>query len=336
MRQRPRPAPSRRSPTAAGQLAVAGDAPPRPGVDRRSSRPRLDELGRIDVCFANAGIDRGRGLDASGRGLGDRPRGQRDGARARRAAPRAAMARARAPDGSSSRRPRPACLPCSAARRTRSPSTGRRVRRVAVGDLPAPRACVVQAICPQGVRTRMLDDAGTPAGAAQPRPRARARGRRRRRCGRRCRATEFLVLPHPEVAGYYARPGHADPTAGWPAWTGCSAGSTRGSAADEGLAGGGRSASRATSLRAGRRGRPRGRARAAAACGCWRRRVNFPDVLICRGRVPGPAGAAVHAGRRALRRGGRARRRAWPVSPSATGSSARRVLAARRRSPSRR
>jgi len=65
------------------------------------------------------------------------------------------------------------------------------------------RGVVVQAICPQGVRTRMLDNAGplqellshdtaiAPEDVAEAMWQAMADDR-------------FLVLPHPEVAGYYA------------------------------------------------------------------------------------------------------------------------------------
>lgn len=65
------------------------------------------------------------------------------------------------------------------------------------------RGVVVQAICPQGVRTRMLEQSGdleellshdtalTPEQVATQAVDALA-------------GDEFLILPHPEVAGYYA------------------------------------------------------------------------------------------------------------------------------------
>ena len=66
------------------------------------------------------------------------------------------------------------------------------------------RGVTVQAICPQGVRTQMLEDAGPAAGAALPRQRARARSRSPTPWSPRSTDDRFLVLPHPEVAGYYA------------------------------------------------------------------------------------------------------------------------------------
>ncbi|MBB4950402.1 NAD(P)-dependent dehydrogenase (short-subunit alcohol dehydrogenase family) [Kitasatospora gansuensis] len=65
------------------------------------------------------------------------------------------------------------------------------------------RGVRVHAVCPQGVRTRMLDEAGTAGqllladGALEPSAVADAvlRGIAEER---------FLILPHPEVAGYYA------------------------------------------------------------------------------------------------------------------------------------
>ena len=74
------------------------------------------------------------------------------------------------------------------------------------------RGVVVQAICPQGVRTRMLEDAGglqdllshdqalAPEDVAEAAMRGLADDR-------------FLILPHPEVAGYYA--GRATDTEHW-------------------------------------------------------------------------------------------------------------------------
>lgn len=65
------------------------------------------------------------------------------------------------------------------------------------------RGITVQALCPQGVRTRMLAQAG-PAGdillgasAIEPEQVADA-------CLEGLRDGRFLILPHPQVAGYYA------------------------------------------------------------------------------------------------------------------------------------
>lgn len=63
------------------------------------------------------------------------------------------------------------------------------------------RGVVVQAICPQGVRTAMLDDAGPmqgvlAAGAVLPETVAEL-------VWEALRDDRFLILPHPEAAGYY-------------------------------------------------------------------------------------------------------------------------------------
>ena len=72
------------------------------------------------------------------------------------------------------------------------------------------RGIVVQAICPQGVRTRMLDEAGplkellTRDGALEPEEVADV-------VWQALQGDDFFVLPHPEVAGYYqARATHPD------------------------------------------------------------------------------------------------------------------------------
>lgn len=65
------------------------------------------------------------------------------------------------------------------------------------------RGITVQAVCPQGVRTRMLADAGKGgdlimgAGAIEPEQVAEC-------CVAGLRDGGFLILPHPEVADYYA------------------------------------------------------------------------------------------------------------------------------------
>ncbi len=77
------------------------------------------------------------------------------------------------------------------------------------------RGVVVQVICPQGVKTRMLEDAGPLQGllshdtALAPEDVAEA-------TWQALQDDRFLVLPHPEVAGYYANRA-TGPTAGWPA-----------------------------------------------------------------------------------------------------------------------
>ena len=80
----------------------------------------------------------------------------------------------------------------------------RRPRHHRPGDLPAGRADPDA----RGVRPA--------AGAALPRRGARPPRRSPTRGSRPLDDDRFLVLPHPEVAGYYAAPART-PTAGWPA-----------------------------------------------------------------------------------------------------------------------
>ena len=82
------------------------------------------------------------------------------------------------------------------------------------------RGVAVQAICPQGVQTRMLEQAGplkdlltrdaalTPEQVADAWVASLAEDR-------------FLVLPHPEVGSYYAARAAGPRRAGWPGCGGC-------------------------------------------------------------------------------------------------------------------
>jgi NAD(P)-dependent dehydrogenase (short-subunit alcohol dehydrogenase family) len=64
------------------------------------------------------------------------------------------------------------------------------------------RGIVVQAICPQGVRTRMLDEAG-PLKELLSRDRALEPEEVADVVWQALQGDAFFVLPHPEVAGYY-------------------------------------------------------------------------------------------------------------------------------------
>ena len=64
------------------------------------------------------------------------------------------------------------------------------------------RGVVVQAICPQGVRTRMYEEAGPLQDDAQPR-RALTPEDVAQSVWEALQDDRFLVLPHPEVGGYY-------------------------------------------------------------------------------------------------------------------------------------
>lgn len=66
------------------------------------------------------------------------------------------------------------------------------------------RGIVVQAICPQGVRTRMLEEAG-PLKELLSRDRALEPEEVADVVVRALDGDEFYILPHPEVAGYYAQ-----------------------------------------------------------------------------------------------------------------------------------
>ena len=142
------------------------------------------------------------------------------------------------------------------------------------------RGIVVQAICPQGVRTRMLDEAG-PLKELLSRDRALEPEEVADVVWQALQGDEFFVLPASRGGRLLPGPGHRSPTRGWPAWAGCRPSSTR-ERGHEGLAGGGR-------RRAGephcawRTWRPSRSVPGSSACGWWRRPANFPDVLLCRG-----------------------------------------------------
>jgi NAD(P)-dependent dehydrogenase (short-subunit alcohol dehydrogenase family) len=74
------------------------------------------------------------------------------------------------------------------------------------------RGVAVHAICPQGVRTRMLEDAG-PLQELLSRDRALEPAEVADALVAAIEEDRFLVLPHPEVAGYYAA--RAADTDGW-------------------------------------------------------------------------------------------------------------------------
>jgi NAD(P)-dependent dehydrogenase (short-subunit alcohol dehydrogenase family) len=162
-------------------------------------------LGRIDVYFANAGIDGATGIDSL----------QTDDAHWARILDVNVMAHARAArilvphwlgDGGG----RFVVTASAAGLLTMIGSAPYSVtKHAAVGFAEwlsvtyGHRGITVQAICPQGVRTRMLDDAGplqdllSKDSALEPEQVADA-------FVAALEDDRFLVLPHPEVAGYYA------------------------------------------------------------------------------------------------------------------------------------
>ncbi|MET8151112.1 SDR family oxidoreductase [Actinoplanes sp. NPDC049668] len=184
-----------------GGHAVTGDAASEAGVTALVDAARR-HLGGIDIWFANAGIDRGEGLQAS----------EADWAAALDVNVLAHVRAARllVPEWLERGAGRFVVTASAAGLLTMLGNPTYSVSKhaaVAFAEwLSATyrhRGVVVQAICPQGVRTRMLDNAGplqellshdtaiAPEEVAEAMWQALADDR-------------FLVLPHPEVAGYYA------------------------------------------------------------------------------------------------------------------------------------
>jgi NAD(P)-dependent dehydrogenase (short-subunit alcohol dehydrogenase family) len=199
--------------SALGAPAVVGDCASEAGVAALVEQS-FAELGRVDVYFANAGTDVGRGLDT----------------------PEAAWAIALEVNVMAHVRAARLLVPCwlegSHGETGRSPGSptgsGRFVVTASAAGLltmlgSAPysvskhgavafaewlratyghRGVVVQAICPQGVRTRMLDEAG-PLKELLSRDRALEPEEVADVVWDAIQGDRFLVLPHPEVAGYY-------------------------------------------------------------------------------------------------------------------------------------
>lgn len=184
-----------------GGLAVTGDAASEAGVDALVDAATR-ELGRIDIYVANAGVDVGRGLGAP----------EEDWATAWEVNVLAHVRAARllVPRWLESGGGRFVVTASAAGLLTMLGSPSYSVSKHAAvafaewlsatyGD----RGIVVQAICPQGVRTRMLQEAGpvqallSHDAALEPEDVAEA-------VWRGLQDDRFLILPHPEVAAYYA------------------------------------------------------------------------------------------------------------------------------------
>ncbi len=188
--------------------AVPGDAATDPGVRSLVDAAR-GRLGTIDIYFANAGIDVGAGLDTP----------EADWARALEVN---VMAHVRA-----ARQLVPTWLEAGGGRFVVTASAAGLLtmlgsapysvtKHAAVGFAEwlaatyAHRGIIVQAICPQGVRTRMLDNSGplqdllSHDTALEPEQVAET-------VWRGLQDDRFLILPHPEVQGYYElRATHTD------------------------------------------------------------------------------------------------------------------------------
>ena len=185
-----------------GGTASPGDAATEAGVAALLDTARA-ELGRVDTYFANAGIDTGLGLDT--------PDDAWQRALDVNVMAHVRAARALVPgwlaDGQGGRFVVTASAAGLLTMLGSAPYSVTKHAAVAFAEWLSVtyghRGVDVHAICPQGVRTRMLEEAGPlqellshdsalePEDVADAAVRGLAEGR-------------FLILPHPEVAGYYA------------------------------------------------------------------------------------------------------------------------------------
>jgi NAD(P)-dependent dehydrogenase (short-subunit alcohol dehydrogenase family) len=184
-----------------GGYAVPGDAATEDGVTALLAAAR-ERLGTVDVYFANAGVDVGRGLDSA----------EQDWARAFEVNVMAHVRAARelVPAWLTSGGGRFVVTASAAGLLTMlggAPYSVTKHAAVAFAEwLSATyghRGVTVQVICPQGVRTRMLDGAGplqeilSHDTALEPEQVADT-------VWHALQDDRFLILPHPEVADYYA------------------------------------------------------------------------------------------------------------------------------------
>lgn len=188
---------------ALGDLAAAhvGDCASEVGVTRLLVRAH-EVLGEVDLFCANAGVEGGRGLDSS----------EEQWATALEVNVMAHVRAARAlvPGWVERGHGRFVVTASAAGLLTMLGSAPYSVTKhgaVAFAEwlraTYAHKGIVVQAICPQGVRTRMLDDSG-PLKELLSRDRALEPSEVADRLWEALQDDRFLVLPHPEVAQYYA------------------------------------------------------------------------------------------------------------------------------------
>jgi NAD(P)-dependent dehydrogenase (short-subunit alcohol dehydrogenase family) len=184
-----------------GGYAMPGDAASEEGVAALVDAARA-HLGSIDAWFANAGIDRGHGLDA--------PEADWAASLEVNLLAHVRAARLLVPEWAERGSGRFVVTASAAGLLTMLGSPTYSVSKhaaVAFAEwLSATyrhRGVVVQAICPQGVKTRMLADAGALKDvlshdtALEPEDVAEA-------MWQALQDDRFLVLPHPEVGDYYA------------------------------------------------------------------------------------------------------------------------------------
>jgi NAD(P)-dependent dehydrogenase (short-subunit alcohol dehydrogenase family) len=192
-----------------GGLAVAGDASAEAGV-RHLVGAALDHLGEIDVFCANAGVGAGRGLES--------PDADWELAWQVNVLGHVRAARLLLPGWLERGRGHFLATVSAAGLLTMPGSAPYAVTKhgalafaewlaITYGD----RGVRVQALCPQGVRTPMLDGAGA-LGAAILGADAVSAEAVAEQVVAELDDGPFLVLPHPQVAAYYARRA-ADPDA---------------------------------------------------------------------------------------------------------------------------
>jgi NAD(P)-dependent dehydrogenase (short-subunit alcohol dehydrogenase family) len=193
-----------------GAHAVPGDAVSQHGAEELVAAARA-HLGEVDVWFGNAGVDRGRGLGAS----------DEEWAESHEVNVMAHVRAARllVPTWAARGHGRYVVTASAAGLLTMLGSPTYSVSKhgaVAFAEwLSATyrhRGVVVQAICPQGVRTRMLEQADPGVRAVLTRDAALAPEDVADAVWQALSHERFLVLPHPEVEGY-VRARAADPDA---------------------------------------------------------------------------------------------------------------------------
>jgi len=183
-----------------GGTAVPGDAAGEDGVAELIRAART-ELGSIDVYFANAGIDTGKGLETL----------EADWSKALEVNVMAHVRAARelVPTWLESGGGRFVVTASAAGLLTMLGSAPYSVTKHAavafaewLSATYGHRGITVQTLCPQGVKTRMLDNAGplqellSHDSALEPEQVAEA-------VWQAIQDDRFLILPHPEVQGYY-------------------------------------------------------------------------------------------------------------------------------------
>jgi NAD(P)-dependent dehydrogenase (short-subunit alcohol dehydrogenase family) len=188
---------------AAGGTAIvaAGDAASEAGVTELVATARR-ELGAVDAWFANAGVDRGRGLAA--------PESDWELSLQVNVLAHVRAARLLVPEWVAAGGGRFVVTASAAGLLTMLGAPAYSVTKhgaVAFAEwLSASyrhHGVVVQAICPQGVQTRMLDESG-PLKDLLSHDTALTADQVAATVMAALAGDEFLILPHPEVADYYA------------------------------------------------------------------------------------------------------------------------------------